>query len=136
MNLNPFKKAAEKVLGPKVVTEGAITHVGDSVRIESGPKILTAEVATVELLSNEATAKHYQVGMPDALGKPIRLGEPMTYAAWGGTKQPAVIEFKVYRLERVPTTHDPAKTRDVWALKGARDSLPEALALAKSIYGA
>ena len=108
----------------KVESFGDITQVGPRVRIEPGPRVKQA-LATAELLSDEATAAHYKIGRPDAHGKPIEIGQPMTYAAWGGTKQPREIEFKVYGLEQ-----------GRWALKGAFDTHDEALAFAKTIYGA
>lgn len=49
--------------------------------IETGPFIKTA-VATPELLADDVTATHYAVGKGDQTGKPIVLGEPMTYADW------------------------------------------------------
>jgi hypothetical protein len=54
------------------------TEFGPRVRVEAGAARKTA-IATEELLSNAATAARYQVGAKDALGKPIALGEPMTY---------------------------------------------------------
>lgn len=51
------------------------------VRIEEGPAKLTA-IATPELLDDAVTLSHYAVGKPDALNKPIVLGEEMTYLDW------------------------------------------------------
>lgn len=97
----------------------------DEVRIEEGP-VLKTEIATEELLHDDNTAPHYYAGMRpmtfvgpgwrpvevqaegrDALGNPIKLGEEMTYADWGGKVRPAETCFKVYKREPV----DPTKER-------------------------
>lgn len=62
-----------------------LTEIDGRVRIESGPKRVVA-VATEELLANDATALHYAVGNKDAVGKPIVLGEEMTYIDWMGER--------------------------------------------------
>jgi hypothetical protein len=65
-------------------------------RIEMGPPRKVA-VATEELLSNELTAEHYQVGAKDALGKEIVLGEEMTYVDWHGPRV-----WWVFELQEAP----------------------------------
>lgn len=63
-------------------------------RVERGPKTCVA-IATEALLDDAVTANHYQVGSPDALGKPIVLGEEMTYRDWIGDHW-----YHVYALEK------------------------------------
>ena len=71
-----------------------MVDVGDTVKLERGPQRITA-VATEQLLDNMTTAPHYfaptrvktptgvqEVSARDAEGKPIRLGESMTYLDW------------------------------------------------------
>ncbi|WP_336802361.1 hypothetical protein [Kaistia sp. MMO-174] len=60
-------------------------EIGGLVRIERGPARHQAK-ATAELLSDECTAAHYQVGMADAAGKVIELGKTMTYLDWQGER--------------------------------------------------
>lgn len=60
-----------------------LTEIDGKVRVEIGPP-RKREVATEELLSDEVTASHYQVGKPDALNKPIVIGEEMDYLDWKG----------------------------------------------------
>lgn len=114
---------------------GGIIEIEGRVRIEAGPVRRNA-VATAELLSDEVTASHYQVGKPDAFGKPIKLGEKMDYIDW---KAPERV-FYVYELAEVargavdPLTGEPAAvglTR--WMPKGDRPSEAEALTLATDL---
>lgn len=76
----------EALIGERILSLG-----GDKVRVEPGPRRRTGK-ATTELLSDEKTAPHYQAGNPDADGKPIKIGETMTYLDWMG--EPV---FYVYR---------------------------------------
>lgn len=62
---------------------GDLVEIDGKFRIEKGPRTVVA-VATKELLDNNVTAGHYQVGAPDALNKEIKLGEQMTYRDWKG----------------------------------------------------
>ena len=81
-----------------------LLQIGATVRVERGPRRVEA-IATTELLSDEATAAHYQEGAFDAIGRRIVLGEPMTYLDWlaGATS------FYLYRLEHVEVPgHDDA----------------------------
>jgi hypothetical protein len=64
-----------------IVQQGDRFLVGDDVIVDCGPARKQAE-ATPELLSNAVTADHYTAGKIDALGKPIVLGESMTYLDW------------------------------------------------------
>ena len=58
-------------------------EIGTTIRVENGPARKTA-IATKELLDDAVTARHYQVGEHDAMGKTIALGEPMTYLDYKG----------------------------------------------------
>jgi hypothetical protein len=69
-----------------------VKQISPRVRVEPGPVRRTA-VASEELLADEATAKHYQVGRRDAAGEPIELGKEMTYLDYRGARV-----FKVYLL--------------------------------------
>lgn len=86
--------------------ERELIQVNDSVRVENGPVRVTA-VATKELLDNKETAKHYYTGIRklsdgrkrrgiDAMGKPIMIGEEMTFLdyrhVWG---------YYVYQMQDV-----------------------------------
>ncbi len=84
---------------PAATREGNILRIGDTIRIEPSPVLITAK-ATEEILSNEVTAAHYQASRPatddeiadpavatpdglrtfvDVFGKPIVLGDDMQY---------------------------------------------------------
>lgn len=78
-----------------------ITQIGDKVRVEVGPKLLEA-IATEELLSDDVTAGHYQVGRRDSVGDIIVLGEPMKYLAWGGRTTPGEQSHYVYQVTPRP----------------------------------
>jgi hypothetical protein len=58
-------------------------EIGETLRVENGPARKTA-VATAELLDDAVTASHYQIGERDAVGRPIVIGEPMTYLDYRG----------------------------------------------------
>lgn len=133
-------------MGPTITQQGDLTCIGDKLRIEQGPRLITA-VATEELLHDDATAKHYYAGERpwpgpdgqvvmrvgvDALGKVIQLGQPMTYAAWGGEATDPDLVFKVYQLRSV--TPDPDTTlTERWEKVGEFDTRDEALAAAFSL---
>lgn len=91
-----------------------LIHIDDTVVLERGPRRLSA-MATDALLSDEVTASHYQVGRPDALGKPIVLGEPMTYLDWNAFRQ-GVGKWYVYKLDG-----------GIFALAGEFDTQAEAV---------
>lgn len=82
-----------------------ITCVGENVRIEAGPKLVTA-TATEELLHNDRTADHYQVGLRDAKGIPIKLGKEMSYLEWGGGKTEPNITYYIYKKVLVNSTDE------------------------------
>lgn len=85
--------------------EPTFEQVGERHRVERGPRVLEA-VATPELLDNEVTASHYQVGRFDAVGKRIKLGEKMTYADW---KNREAYVWKIYELQTVETKDGPVE---------------------------
>jgi hypothetical protein len=60
-----------------------LIEIGSTIRVENGPARKTA-VATKELLDDKVTAGHYREGAFDALGKRIKLGQPMTYLDYRG----------------------------------------------------
>lgn len=99
-------------------------EIDNLVRIESGPLLKTA-VATEALLSNAATADHYQTGANDALGRPITLGAEMAYLDWLG-----VWGWYVYRWEPAPTeliaAYGLAEDAHHWAEKGVKATRDEA----------
>lgn len=82
-----------------------ILQVGDNIRIEPGPKLVKA-VATEELLHNNRTAAHYQVGERDARGRPIELGKEMSYLEWGADDTPINEVFYVYEKVAVNSTDE------------------------------
>lgn len=131
-----------------------MTEIGTRIRIEAGPRRVTG-VATEELLSDSVTAKHYQVGRPDALGKQIVLGQEMTYLDWRAFRSGVDIDYYVYHLEEVginergevlfPDSPFIRKTRplqgssvafrteDRWLPVGEFDTEVEALAFAQTL---
>lgn len=72
----------------------AMVDIGDRVRVERGPRMVTA-IATEELLDDNVTAGHYKVGGFDKLGKPIVLGQEFTYLDWLGPHVFHLYEFCV-----------------------------------------
>lgn len=82
-----------------------ITRVGDNVRIEPGPKLVTA-IATEELLHNSRTADHYIVGARDSKGVPIELGKEMSYLEWGGSETEPKLTFYIYKKVSVNSTDE------------------------------
>lgn len=62
----------------EVTRKGDRIEIGNTVRVEAGPA-LRRRKATDEALSNDATAPHYQLGAPDATGKPIEEGKMFSY---------------------------------------------------------
>lgn len=99
----------------KTTRVGAMLVLGnDEARIEEGPMLKTA-VATAELLNDDNTAPHYFEGVReitltdaegkqfteqmlgrDALAKPIKLGEEMSYLDHGGKVAQGERCFYVY----------------------------------------
>jgi hypothetical protein len=75
-----------------------LIEISDTVRVEDAPPRKRAK-ATEALLSDTVTAKHYQAGMPDALGNEIVLGEPMDYIDWRCSEEERV--WNVYQLIEV-----------------------------------
>ncbi|MBE3063853.1 MAG: hypothetical protein IMZ69_02400 [Spirochaetes bacterium] len=70
-------------------------EIGTTIRVENGPARKTA-IATEELLDDAVTVSHYHIGLKDALGKVIVLGEPMTYLDYRGEDV-----WYVYQLQEV-----------------------------------
>jgi hypothetical protein len=109
-----------------------IIEIDGKVRIEVGPARIKA-IATKEILDDKVTAAHYAVGLPDALGKPIKIGEEFTYIDWKGLK-PQV--HYVYALETVEEVNDVtgAKAKvDRWLPKDVKPTEQEALSVATAI---
>jgi hypothetical protein len=108
-----------------------ITEIDGKVRIEVG-HVRRRDVATKELLDDKVTAAHYQVGAPDAVGKAIKLGEPMDYIDWRSEER----VYYVYRREMVvePLKLDepdgPAHEVERWVRKGDAPDYEQALTLA------
>lgn len=90
-------------------TGGLVKLGNDDVRIEQGP-MLKRGVATKELLSNDKTADHYQLGGPDAFGKPIVEGSQFDYLDWGGSTTEGEKVFYVYH--KVPVDHTAETLKD------------------------
>lgn len=107
----------------KVSRKGSMIVLGnDEARVEEGPVLKTA-TATAELLHDDNSAKHYYAGvrpMPfndalgkpyevpsigrDALGKPIKIGEKMSYLDHGGDKAMGERCFYLYRKVKIDPT--------------------------------
>jgi hypothetical protein len=122
-----------------VKREGDLISIGDSVRIERGPPLLTA-TATEALLADEKTASHYKVGQADALGNPIVLGEPFAYLDYGGNEVEGKRVFYVF--QKVALTEDErnvagAETTDEfrWVERGTRASEESAISFGQSLAG-
>lgn len=94
---------------------GNVIEIGEKVRIEPGPPLVTAK-ATDEVLRDDQTATHYFAGQRDtglkdndgepvmeagidALGKPIQSGKDFTYADWYGFQRGETVAFNVYQLQ-------------------------------------
>jgi hypothetical protein len=76
-------------------------------------------------LDDAVTATHYKVGQPDAKGKPIRLGDPMTYIDWKSEQR----SYYLYRVEPVtwsqfdPNTGEKKEfSENRWVEKGMYDT--------------
>lgn len=115
----------------RVEVSDCIIVFDGAVLIEYGPVYKTA-VATEELLSNEITAAHYQVGAPDSMGKVIEIGQAMTYVDWLG-------EHAWFVYKDTPMSEDEAETRGVapgssyWALVDSKPTQEEAEAFALTL---
>lgn len=118
---------------PSVEIQGDLINIGDNVRIEPAPKRVTA-IATEELLSDAITAAHYQVGQPDAFGKPIALGEEMTYLCWGGADEPPIVVQNVYQLQPIPEDEQiEGGATERFICVGSYDSRDEAVSAGTSL---
>lgn len=70
--------------------------VGKNIRIERGPA-LVKDIATPELLHDDATASHYVVGMQDATGAFIEAGKEFSYLDYGGNNSDGKFGYYVYK---------------------------------------
>ena len=77
-----------------------IVDLSDYVRVEDGP-LRRTEIATEELLSDEVTARHYQVGKPDAAGNFISLGKELTFLDFKAKRVWYVYKFQAV-MEDLP----------------------------------
>lgn len=77
-----------------------LVDLSDYVRVEDGP-LRRTEIATEELLSDEVTARHYQVGKPDAAGNIITLGKEMTFLDFKAKRVWYVYKFQAV-MEDLP----------------------------------
>jgi hypothetical protein len=98
-----------------------LIEIGETIRVENGPARQTA-VATEELLDDTVTASHYHVGMRDAMGKVIALGEPMTYLDYHGEWI-----WYIYQLQDDETAPDGKR----WMAAGAETTKERALKAAE-----
>lgn len=140
----------------EIKREGALISIGDTLRIEPGPVLLTGMAA--EELLGPVTADHYhapreatpeEIANPhidtpegiyyakDALGAPIKLGEEMTFLDWNGFKasEAASTRFYLYELSDRP---DPENWIDpkFWAEIGVFETEDAALSAAFAKLGA
>ena len=119
---------------------GKIIEIGDTIRIEDGPPRKKA-IATAELLDDKITKHHYQKGRFDAMGKPIILGEEMTYLDYYGEHV-----FYVYALAKVgidkngviilpgdKTKRDTVKTEVRWLPVGIEKTEEKARSFAEGL---
>lgn len=90
----------------------------DGKRIERGPRLMKA-TATKALLENSVTADHYQVGLRDAMGTPIALGEQMNYFDW---KNPDNFTWHTYRWSAI----DDHPEGGFWEATGNIENIDEA----------
>lgn len=67
----------------EVTRNGDRIEIGSTIRIESGPALRRLK-ATEQALDNAKTAEHYQVGLPDALGKVIAPGAMFSFLDYRG----------------------------------------------------
>lgn len=135
---------------PEIIRSGTLISIGDSIRIEPGPRKLVAP-ATAELLG-DVTADHYQgpreatpeeIADPrtltqdgkryflDAVGNPIIVGEDMTYLDWVGFKDGKAESTHWYLYQHVDRD-DPEGFADpkVWAEVGVYETEDAALSAA------
>lgn len=86
-----------------------LIQVTPTVRVECGP-VRRATIATEEVLDDRMTARHYQEARPDAMGKPIEIGEPMTYLDYRGPWGWHVYQVQPVMLDAAGRlTDDPSK---------------------------
>ena len=88
-----------------------LTEIDGRVRIESGPTRRTV-MATKEILDDNSTAGHYKVGNKDAAGKPIVIGESMTYLDWKAS--PGYYVYALIEVEVVNPKTSKSELRSQW----------------------
>ena len=121
---------------------GKIIEIGKTIRIEDGPP-RKKTIATAEVLDDKITAKHYQKGKLDAMGKPIILGQEMTYLDYYGKHV-----FYIYVLGEVgidkdgvvilpgdDTGREAVRTEDRWLPAGVEETEKTARAIADGLAG-
>jgi hypothetical protein len=108
-----------------------LTEIDGAVRVESGP-VRKHAIATTDLLSDAVTAAHYKVGGRDALGKPIKIGEPMDYIDWLSSDRAWYVYQNVGTRSVAMKVGDPKQVID-WELKGSFDNEPDALTAATAL---
>lgn len=123
-----------------VKRDGDMILIGSKVRVEQGPPLVTAK-ATAELLADAHTASHYAVGKPDALGKPIVLGEDFSYLDFGGSETDGKRVWYVFEEVEIPEAERDkpgAETTDEtrWIERGTRASEEAAISFGQQIAGA
>jgi hypothetical protein len=133
----------------KIVRTGNLVEIGDSHRIEPGPRKLT-NVATSSLLRNDVTAAHYALQIEDgqggkrpgidAHGEVIEIDKPMTYLDWVGHQNGGDGSTVFYLYEHGPMTKAQLKERgldegSIWHEIGAFTSEEDALGAALEKMG-
>ena len=121
---------------------GKIIEIGKTIRIEDGPP-RKKTIATAEVLDDKITAKHYQKGKSDAMGKKIVLGEEMTYLDYYGNRV-----FYIYAFGKVGIDKDgviilpgdksgreAVKTEERWLPAGVEETEEMAKAVADGLAG-
>ncbi len=121
---------------------GKIIEIGDTIRIEDGPP-RKKTIATAEVLDDKITAKHYQKGRSDAMGKPIVIGEEMTYLDYYGNHV-----FYIYVLGKVgidvngvvilpgdKSGRKAVRTEERWLPAGVEETEKTARAIADGLAG-
>jgi hypothetical protein len=108
-----------------------LIELNGKVRIErSAPR--RREMATVELLADEVTASHYAVGLPDALGNIIALGEPFDFIDYIAEKAGKGV-FVVYLLTEVTDVVAGAEIKNMRFLPQGSPYETEEAALSQAI---
>jgi hypothetical protein len=117
----------------------ALVEIGDKVRVEAGPEMLTA-IATETLLADDATASHYKVGRKDKLGRTIQIGQEMAYLDWLSPNVFHLYELstedETVELEGGPEIQSVTRWRRRGFYRSETEALAAGVALAEAIAGA